>query len=438
MPGRQSFGRRVRRHVEKPVTQDEATIAHDGRPSSLPPVGRAARPAAAQRIVAAGENLAPIVWRGQLLTILTLGIYRFWYRTQLRRWYWRNTIVDGDGLEYRGTPRELLIGFLIALAVTLPLYFAGALGALFLASETAGNILTMAGLAVLAVLAQYGAYRSRRFRLSRTLWRGVRFDQKGSAWGYAARSAAWGLAAVATAFLLLPLFRRALESMKIGNTLFGSAEGCFRAPGGHLMAMWFPIWLIVGGLSAGALYWLGVAGGQEDGSLLQEDAAVTGLALAAAAILAFCIGWPAYRASEFRRFAAGSSIGPVSFQSDLSAWALYGIYLRFGLVTIALLAVGAAIALKLIGVALFSIRTAGPDSAPGTVVIAVAAVAYLVGVYVFMSLKELMLNRPFWRSAAGSITVFGLDRVDGIVARPVADEAATGEGLADAIDFGGI
>ncbi len=406
------------------------------RPASLPP-GGSARPAPReQRLRAVGDDLGPIVWRGLFLTIVTLGIYRFWYRTNLRRWYWRNTIVDGDGLEYRGTPKELFIGFLIALAVTLPLYFAGALTALFIASETAGNLVTLGGLLLLGTLAQYGAYRARRFRLTRTVWRGLRFDQTGSPWRYAGQSLLWGAATLLTAGLALPAFRRALEAMKIANTRFGSAEGRFSTPLGGLMLRWAPIWLLLFLLVLTGLAAFGVAAEAPEGSLRQLRAAGLGIASMVGAVAAFFALWPLYRAAEFRLFTAGSALGPVKFRSDLGAAALYGMYIRFGLVALSLLAVGGALALFTLGAVFAGMQMQGRGTGAG--VFALLMAIYLGGVYVFMALKELMLNLPFWRRATESVTAIGLADAAGVIARHGDAESATGEGFADAIDFGGV
>ncbi len=391
-----------------------------------------------QRVVAEGAGLAPLVWRGLLLTIVTLGIYRFWYRTDLRRWYWGNTRVGGDGFEYRGTPKELFIGFLIALAVTLPLYFAGALAALFLASEMAANVVTLAGLTVLAVLAQYGAYRSRRYRLTRTVWRGLRFDQKGSAWTYAFVSLLWFAATCASLGLLLPLMRRALEGMKVRGTVFGTAEGRFHATAGRLMLIWLPLWLLLLVLAAAALYGFGKVSTVEDDPEAAIAASLIALACAAGVILVFGIGWPIYRAAEFRIFTAGAAIGPVNFRSDLRAASLFGMYLKFGLLTVVLLLVGGVMALGLLGAALATIMRSAEGARAGPFVVAGGLLIYLSGVYVFMATKELVLGQGFWRRAGGSVTATGLHLVAGVEATAVADDAATGEGLADALDFGGV
>ena len=43
-----------------------------------------------------------VVWTGAL-TVVTLGIYRFWARTRLRRYIWSSIMPGGDSFEYTGT-----------------------------------------------------------------------------------------------------------------------------------------------------------------------------------------------------------------------------------------------------------------------------------------------------------------------------------------------
>ena len=113
--------------------------------------------------------------------MVTLGIYRFWLITDVRRFLWSNTEIDGETLEYAGTPLELLIGFLIAIAMLIPVY-----AGFFIAALDLGVFGEMTGaiaFAGLAVLGQYAIYRARRYRLTRTVFRGLRFTQTGSALG---------------------------------------------------------------------------------------------------------------------------------------------------------------------------------------------------------------------------------------------------------------
>src|SRR6478736_3722181 len=86
--------------------------------------------------------------RGAALLLITLGIYRFWLATDVRRFLWSNTEIAGDGLEYIGTARELLIGFLIAIALLVPINMI-----FFLTAFGRGWISQVSGLLALTALA---------------------------------------------------------------------------------------------------------------------------------------------------------------------------------------------------------------------------------------------------------------------------------------------
>ncbi len=76
--------------------------------------------AATASFVGTRWGLLGVLLPGYLWILMTLGIFRFWQVTAKRRYYWSNTSIDGDALEYSGTAMQLLVGFLIALAFFLP------------------------------------------------------------------------------------------------------------------------------------------------------------------------------------------------------------------------------------------------------------------------------------------------------------------------------
>jgi uncharacterized membrane protein YjgN (DUF898 family) len=383
--------------------------------------------------VAIGADLAPLVWRGQILTVVTLGLYRFWYRTDLRRWYWRNTIIGGTGLEYRGSARELLLGFLFALAIMVPLYLFSAYAGLFLGEDAAVIVQIVFGVGFV-FLVQYGAYRSRRYRLTRTLWRGIRFDQTGSALAFGLKSLGWIVLTLLSAGLAFPLMRRALERHRVEHTRFGSAEGAFDAPIAPVMKRWLALVIpTVVCLSVG----LGMIAAMADritGGNVPLDAVGLAIVLIVLGVIWPLLLWPAYRAAEFCTFTNGTSIGGVRLTSGFRTQRLYGLYA--GLIGIALgVLFGALILLAVLAPALFySIRQGAPQFSALLAPIGV----YLVGFTVFSSFKELVFNQGFWRHAVSTLDVTNLEALDHIIGGSVEPEAATGEGLADALDFGGI
>src|SRR5882724_9490050 len=72
------------------------------------------------RFLGASGTFWRLLVRGAVLSLVTLGLYRFWLVTDTRRFLWTHTEIAGDGLEYIGTAWELLLGFLIAVALLVP------------------------------------------------------------------------------------------------------------------------------------------------------------------------------------------------------------------------------------------------------------------------------------------------------------------------------
>ena len=58
-------------------------------------------------------GLGRIALLNALLFVVTLTIYRFWAKTNVRRHIWSCVRINGEPLEYTGRGMELLLGFLI-------------------------------------------------------------------------------------------------------------------------------------------------------------------------------------------------------------------------------------------------------------------------------------------------------------------------------------
>ena len=183
-----------------------------------------------------------LVMRGALLEFITAGFYRFWLATDIRRHLWSNTTMDDDTFEYTGRGKELLIGFLFALAIMAPVYLA-----YFLVGLEVERLETFASFPLIAffyVFGQFASYRTRRYRLTRTVWRGVRFWMGGSGWSYAARSALWLVATMLTLGLILPWREAALERYKMRHSCYGELQGSFVGRGWDFFKEGWRLWLL--------------------------------------------------------------------------------------------------------------------------------------------------------------------------------------------------
>ncbi len=124
-------------------------------------------------------GLTGLVVKGFLLSLVTFSIYRFWYITNLRRFFWSRTVVAGSPAEYLGRGKELFLGFLVALAILVPVYLV--LFILGFAVPRLEPLVPFLSAVFLFLLGQYAIFRGRRYRASRTRWRGIRLGQDGSA-----------------------------------------------------------------------------------------------------------------------------------------------------------------------------------------------------------------------------------------------------------------
>jgi uncharacterized membrane protein YjgN (DUF898 family) len=89
-----------------------------------------------------------------------------------------------------------------------------------------------------------GSFAARRYRMSRTTWRGIRFQQNGSIWRYAGMALVGILLAVLTLGLYLPFLQARLMRYELANLKFGSASFRFDGTGKELFQHFMRIWIV--------------------------------------------------------------------------------------------------------------------------------------------------------------------------------------------------
>lgn len=172
-----------------------------------------------------------------LLTIVTIGIYRFWAKTQVRRYLWGNTRFAGETLEYRGRGVELLVGALLTfVAIIVPLFLISLVIAMLDAQglTAVGRLLqSLVGFAFL-YLVGVGLYRSQRYLLSRTSWCGIRGGMVRGGWAYGTLYLRLSLLQVVTLGLATPYVSTRLWNARMNDAMLGSMSF-------HANATWRPL-----------------------------------------------------------------------------------------------------------------------------------------------------------------------------------------------------
>jgi uncharacterized membrane protein YjgN (DUF898 family) len=448
-------------HVD---TEAGDTRAGDTEASLAPPRTSVPPSPVRLRFIGRTEDYWRLMIRGAILQAITLGIYRFWLSTDMRRFLWGAIDVHGDTPDYTGTALELLIGFLIAIGILIPVY-----ALFFVASLEFGFLSELSGIVAflgLAAFGQYAAYRTRRYRLTRTVFRGLQFHQTGSASRYAARAVLWWIPTVLTLGLAWPWALASLERYKMRNTFYGDVGGSFAGSGGRLFSRGLLLWLLaVAPLAAGlaaaaaAVDWSAVkdaleaaaeaVGDEEEKSLtdfLQSDDSVkySIFALMGGATWSVLIGgflFPAYQAVVMRWWLGGLRLGGAAAASDLRIGRYYGAWLRYLLYAVLFTIAFAAAGGLVLGLGFATLRSvtdlARAPVLNGLITVAAPVAAYVIYILGIYTIYQVVVKMRLWQAAVESTLISDYAALDHVRARE-ADSSAVGEGLTDALGGGGI
>jgi uncharacterized membrane protein YjgN (DUF898 family) len=182
-----------------------------------------------------GGTLLDIQMVNVLLTIVTLGIYSFWAKVRVRAYLLSQTEFEGDRFAYHGIGRELLNGSLKAgLVFGLPLVLLNMVPELLgagAAVKIAAGLLIYLLIVVFISFAMVGA---RRYRLSRTSWRSIRFSFRGNLLSFAKLFISGTLLSVLTLGLYYPIFDVKRYAFMISHSYFGNRKFDFDGQGRDL------------------------------------------------------------------------------------------------------------------------------------------------------------------------------------------------------------
>ena len=377
------------------------------------------------------------VWTGAL-TIVTLGIYRFWARTRMRRYIWSSIVAEGDSFEYTGTGLEKFLGFLIALVVLavylgvlqVVLSFIGfsLWGAISSKPNGPTDILMQlgatygTGLAVLPLIF-FAQYRARRYMLSRTRWRGLRFSMDPAAVGYAWRALLYFGLSIVTLGALMPLATFRLEKYMTDRMWYGDAsfeqEGQWTALYGAMKHLFIAVGVL---LLAGVI----TSWGQFVGFLP---------ILLFAGYVWLLVGFIYYQVESFKYLTAHKVLdGQVRFTSQASCERVIGIFV-LGIILFTILTFFVILffaALFFVFPALGSNGMTG-GGLLGALVLILGSSAYIVLIGAFVTV---CISAPILGHLVDTLRVENSGQLEQIRQR-AGDLMADADGFADALDVGG-
>ena len=130
----------------------------------------------------AAGSLFGIQLVNMLLILCTLGVYFFWAKVRVRGYLLGQTEFEGDRFAYHGTAKELLIGSMKALLVFgVPVTLLNNLPTFLNASAWIKVFCVVLAYTIVLLFIPFAIVGTRRYRLSRSSWRGIRFSFRGRA-----------------------------------------------------------------------------------------------------------------------------------------------------------------------------------------------------------------------------------------------------------------
>jgi uncharacterized membrane protein YjgN (DUF898 family) len=175
-----------------------------------------------------GRTLFGISFVNLIKTVFTLGVYRFWAKTNVRQYIWSQTLFSGDRFSYHGTGKELMRGavwFGVVLILLVLVYVTFNIG--MEEGELASDLLGFIILIMLPAL-MVGAWR---YRLSRTAWRNIRFSFRGKRMDAVTLYIVGGILSGLTLGLYWPFFKMKTEKFWRENSWFGDVPFRFSGVG---------------------------------------------------------------------------------------------------------------------------------------------------------------------------------------------------------------
>ncbi len=281
-----------------------------------------------------GSDFFGVALVNLLLTVVTLGIYRFWGKTLVRRYLWSNSLFAGEPLEYTGTGLEKLIGAVLALLLfSVPFFILSFVAGIMLQTiplAAAGLLLVLyPGLIWLLGIA---LYRSRRYMFSRTAWRGVRGGMAGNGVAYGGRFLKLGLLQFVTLGIATPFVTTRLWNALMNEAMFGSIEVTAAAEWRRLQGRFMIGW-VAGFIAYAALIGLAVSIMPLPGRAPPVDpiaeATMIGQIYGAALLLGIVVGLAmlSYLAALQRELWGSLRVGDLHMEMDLRGRDLLGFWL---------------------------------------------------------------------------------------------------------------
>ncbi len=399
--------------------------------------------ASAVRFHGSWTDFAKIAIPNVLLTLVTLGFYRFWATTRERQYLWSHTSFIDEPLEWTGRGIELFIGFIMVFfIVIIPLVVVQFVlqGFLLQGQPLIAGVLVFALFVFIFYLTGLAYFRALRYRLSRTYWRGIRggSDDQGFTYGW---SYIWkNVVAAIPLYLLYPwasmsLWNERWNRMSFGPYRFESNARWQSLMKRYLLFYLVPFLIFAGGIAMGISI---AASGNANADPFSTAGGIAGAGMIVIAVLGLYIIMPIAALlyySKFMRVAISAlRLGNLEFEFTARSpdWIL------FWLANLAIFAIAyAAAAVPFALIVATNPAQFAAEMQAGESILSVGAIFGILLAIIPLAFATSLIRYRSWKFFVTHTEAFGEVNLDRMTQSETA-LSGHGEGLLDAFDVGAI
>lgn len=387
-------------------------------------------------------DFAKIALPNVLLTLVTLGVYRFWATTRERQYLWSQTRFIDEPLEWTGRGIELFIGFvMVFFLLGLPLVVMQLVinGLVFRGQPLVAGVIIFLMFAMIFYLTGLAYFRALRYRLSRTYWRGIRGGSNDQGFTYGLSYIWKNVVAAIPLYLLYPWASMSLWNERWSKMSFGPYQFVSTADWKALMKRYLlfylvPFLIFVGIAVAGASAVSSGGGGDP----FSTAGGAIAIGLIVIGVLSLYIVMPIAALmyySKFFRVAIGAlRLGDLEFEFTARSpdWILYWL----GNLAIWIIAYGAAFAPFTLFVAVDATQLAERMQS-GEAVFSTGLIVSVLLAIIPLAFAASLIRYRSWKFFAVHMEAYGEVNLDRMT-QSETQVSGHGEGLLDAFDVGAI
>ncbi len=388
-------------------------------------------------------DFAKIALPNVLLTLVTLGIYRFWATTRERQYLWSKTHFIDEPLEWTGRGIELFWGFvMVFFLVGLPLVVLqlAAQGMIFQGQTVIVAVIVVAMIFLTLYLTGVAYFRTLRYRLSRTYWRGIRGGSNEPGFQYGLSYIWKNIAGAIPLYLLYPWGSMSLWNERWSHMSFGPYRFESNADWKDLMKRYLlfylvPFLLFVGFALAGFSIGSSAAGGNNP---FATAGGIFAIVLIFASVIGLYVVMPIaalmYYSKFYRVAVSGLKLGNLEFEFKARSpdWILYW------LANIAIMGIAYTAAFLPFSMFVASDPAAfGAQIEAGKSIITAGFILSALLAIIPIAFASAIIQYRSWKFFVVHMEAFGEVNLDRLT-QSETQVSAHGEGLLDAFDMGAI